>query len=172
MRPAAMAMAGVWLACVVAGASPALAEDAWDEEKLWVEDPVTLPKAPRSEALVEVDIGATASHRAFVDADSLSVGADRVVRYTLVTRMQGGATNVGYEGLRCATRERRLYATGRADGSWHLVRGGRWTPLPKVAGNSPYVALAADIFCPRGLAVESPRRALEALRAGGRPTHY
>lgn len=148
--------------------SLALAQDDAGDDKPWQEDSVALPAPFRAEALVELALDANAANRVFVDPLSVSVGTDRVVRYTLVTRTQGGATNIAYEGLRCSARTRRIYAIGRADGTWQTARDSRWTDLPRGGRYSPYGVLARDYFCPDGVAVQNAETAVRVLHSGGR----
>lgn len=147
------------------------ADDDW-QDKPWQEDVVTLPAPFQAEALVELVLDAAAANRVFVDPHSISIGADRVVRYTLVTRTAGGATNIAYEGIRCLTRELRTYAIGRPDGSWRMNPAGRWTDLPRGGRYSPYGVLTRDYFCPDGIAVQNTDTAVRVLRAGGRRPAY
>ncbi len=104
------------------------------EEKPWREIEASLPAYPRPENLVAFEVSAATRNRHFLDAASLSVGEDGVVRYTVVVRTAGGAENVSFEGMRCDTGERKLYAFGRATGSgggeWVRNRFARWEPIP------------------------------------------
>jgi len=65
-----------------------------------------------------------------VDRNSIAVGSDDVVRYTLVSTSRGGARNVSFEGLRCEPRQKKLYAFGRPDGGWSRSRNNRWLAQP------------------------------------------
>lgn len=104
------------------------------EEKPWREIEANLPAYPRPENLVAFEVSAATRHRHFLDTASLSVGEDGVVRYTVVIRTAGGAENVSFEGMRCDTGERKLYAFGRPTGSgggeWLRNRHARWEPIP------------------------------------------
>lgn len=83
----------------------------YEEEKIWVEQEAKLPDFPKTHNLIEFDAGAATRNRHYVDGSTLSVGEDGVVRYAVVVRTSGGATNVNYEGIRCSAKERKLYAT-------------------------------------------------------------
>ncbi|MCW5605336.1 MAG: hypothetical protein KIT18_12415, partial [Burkholderiales bacterium] len=77
----------------------------WDydfdqEKKPWAEIVTQIPAYPKSENLLPFDAGSATSHRFFIDAASISVGEDGVIRYTLMIRTAGGATNVSFEGIR------------------------------------------------------------------------
>ncbi len=106
-------------------------------------------------------VSAASSNRFFVDASSLSVGDDGVVRYVLVVQTQGGAENITYEGIRCTTAERRIYAMARPDGSWASARRSAWEVIEDNSYNRPRAALAFDHFCD---GPAPPRSREEALR--------
>lgn len=134
----------------------------------WQEEAVALPAAPAEASLRTFFVSAASPNRFFVDEASLSVGTDGVVRYVLVVRTPGGAENVTFEGIRCATGERRIYAIGRADGQWTSARGSQWEPIGDNAYNSPRAALASQHFCDGRIAPRSREAALRGLREGMR----
>jgi hypothetical protein len=70
-----------------------------------------------------------------------------VVRYVLVVRSPRGAENVTFEGIRCASGERRLYAIGQGDGTWVASRNVAWEPISFNTYNRPQAALAKEYFC-------------------------
>lgn len=122
-------------------------EDFDDQEKPWQEIAVQLPAPPAQENLLPFSVSATATQSFAIDAKSVSVGADGVVRYTLVATSQAGAKNVSYEGIRCATYERKLYAFGQPDGSWSRSRRDQWERINTNASNRQHAALFKDYFC-------------------------
>jgi len=85
-----------------------------------------------------------------IDAPSVSVTPDGVVRFTLVITSTEGARNVSHEGIRCKTGERKLYATGGADGNWSASRNDAWSQIRDVGANRQYAALYKDYFCEFG----------------------
>jgi len=138
-------------------------------KKPWREIESMLPPYPRPEHLVPFDGGGASQHRFFIDARSLSVGEDRVFRYTLLVRTAGGATNVSFEGMRCETREQKYYALGRADGSWVRARKPQWRRLETQSINRHYYVLYADVFCFGKVPVQTTREALQRLKYGPTP---
>lgn len=137
------------------------------EEKPWVEIAVQLPPFPQDDNLVPFKVGAVSDTQFKIDSESLSVGADAVIRYTLIVVSSAGAENISYEGMRCTTGERRFYAFGRSDGTWSKARNTRWT---KIQGslNNHHVELFVNYFCNMGApTIASPDDALRALRNGG-----
>jgi len=157
-----------------ATAAPAQVKSDWEreyEERLKnAEEQAVPPPALDRKRLVELQLTLAATpteFRYYVDAGSLSVGADRIVRYVLVARSPGATDNVTFEGVRCASGEYRVYAVGRPDGSW----GGRpseWRPIKRDARLAQN-ALARRYFCPSRRAVETAQEGVHALRAGGHP---
>jgi hypothetical protein len=122
-------------------------EDYDDESKPWQEIAVQLPPAPKNEDLLPFYVSPTATQKFFVDAKSISVGSDNVVRYTLVSISQEGAKNISYEGIRCATFEKKVYAIGQEDGSWVRSRRNQWDGIIRGYANRQHAALAKDYFC-------------------------
>ena len=139
------------------------------ETRQWQEMDVQFPAAPRDETLQPFFVSAANENRFFVDLATLSVGADGVVRYVMVVLTPAGARNVTYEGMRCETKERRIYASGRRDGAWSKARNGDWLRIQEGTVGRQYAALFLDYFCPVGSIIRSAAEAAEALRRGERP---
>jgi hypothetical protein len=140
--------------------------DFENDTKAWREVAAQIPAYPKPEDLVRVPTGTATSHQFFVDARSLALGEDGVMRYTVVTRTGGGATNVTFEGIRCETRERKVYALGRSDGSWVRARNADWQRI-LLRDLTPYThTLYHQFFCNERTRPTSVRIALDALRQG------
>lgn len=139
-----------------------------DEAKPWVEIEAQLPAYPRDGNLIAFD-GGPAGHRFQIDAPSLSVGADGVVRYTLVVRAAGGAMNVTFEGIRCATREQKLYAVGRPDGRWVRAREPAWRRIENREFNRHHAVLYSEFFCPERGSMTSVARIVATLKREAAP---
>ncbi|GAB3539678.1 CNP1-like family protein [Noviherbaspirillum agri] len=116
-------------------------------EQPWKEVALELPAAPKQEDLLPFYVSATATQSFAIDARSVSAGSDGVIRYTLVSTSDAGAKNVSYEGIRCETFERKLYAFGQPDGSWTRARRDEWQRISHNAANRQHAALAKDFFC-------------------------
>ena len=134
-----------------------------DADPDWKEGEVEMPAPPQAAGLRAFDIGSTSPNAFFVDEQSVTVGEDRVVRYTLVVRTPGGAENVTFEGIRCATGERRIYASGRKDGTWTPMKSSEWQPISVNNYNRPRAALAYDYFCDGPAAPRDRKHALQLL---------
>ena len=141
----------------------------FDEEAPWVELQATLPPYPKEENLLPFYVSAATDNRFFVDGTSINVGADGVVRYVLVVRSATGASNVSFEGIRCATREKKVYAFGRADGTWVKARVSTWEPISYQDRNRQHHVLHQDFFCPDKLPVASSEAAVAALKGAIKP---
>jgi hypothetical protein len=140
-----------------------------NEDRLKQAEEEVVPPPPYDEArLIELELGLAAQtdFRHYVDPASVSVGADRIVRYVVVGRSASGAQNVRFEGIRCPA-EYRVYAVGRPDGGW----GGQpseWRAVPKDARLAEN-ALSRRYFCPLRQAIGTAEEGVKALRAGGHP---
>lgn len=141
----------------------------YEEEKAWVEAQAEFPAFPKEQNLIGFQVSAASPNAFFVDAGSISPGSDGVVRFTLVVVSASGATNVSYEGIRCETRQHRLYATGRSDGTWVKARSSRWRDITGALTNRQHAALAREYFCPGGLPIRSGDEGASALRRGRHP---
>ncbi|MCL4472109.1 MAG: CNP1-like family protein [Sulfuricella sp.] len=141
----------------------------FEEERSWTEIEAKLPPYPKEENLLPLFVSAASDNKFFVDAVSISVGEDGVARYTMIVKSPAGADNVSFEGIRCATREKKLYAFGRKEGSWSRARVSRWEPIRYQDINRHHHVLYDDFFCPNGIIVKSAQDAVDALRRGFRP---
>lgn len=137
-----------------------------EEVERFTEGKVEFPAAPRDRDLLRFDPGKPTSMRFYVDAASISVGQDGVVRYTLVIAGDGTARNVTYEGFRCNVDERKVYAYGREDGSWSPAHDPRWT---STGSDLPRKTLARDFLCPLGRPVKTAEDGVNALEQGIHP---
>lgn len=149
---------------------PAAGFDSEYEEKRWEEIEAQLPAFPKAESLDPFFVSATTDNKFMVDRDSISVGADGVVRFTLVVLSSSGVQNVSYDGLRCSTGERRLYAFGRSDKTWSKARSNQWVKIQESTLNRHHAALYFEYFCANGNSVRDAEEARVALRSGGHPS--
>ena len=170
VRPAGSAL--IVAAALAASVTPALAQwREWDadfdeDRKPWKEIEARIPSYPRTGDLVPFEAGAASPHRFYVDARSLSVGEDGVVRYTLVVKAAGGATNVTFEGIRCELRQQKYYAVGRADGNWVRARNPQWRSIESQDINRHHGVLYSDFFCSGKQPHRSVREVLQLLKSG------
>lgn len=123
-----------------------------------------LPAAPKAENLLPFYISTTTGQSFAVDAASLTVGKDGIVRYTMVGTSAGGAKNVSYEGIRCMTMEKKLFAFGHADGSWAKARDPQWDAIQTKGANLQHANLATDFLCKNSLSPGHTKQILDDLR--------
>ncbi len=143
-----------------------LGDDEDADKKDFVEREVKLPPLPKDGNLLAFEPSAANANRFFIDADSISIGDDGVVRYTLVVRSPSGAENISYEGIRCETTEQKSYAFGRRDGTWSSVRAPVWRRIQYKDVNRQYGVLYASYFCPDGGPVASVKEATNRFKYG------
>lgn len=156
------------------GPAPDTAKSDWEraqEERDWREADAPLPPPPGSGGLLPFFVSAASDFRFFIDAASLAPGKDGVVRYTLVARSPQGVDNITYEGIRCATAEVKIYAYGRADGSWSL-HPGPWRRIEARSVQRWHNALLTEYLCLQRTPIRSAADGIEALRRGGLPPQW
>jgi hypothetical protein len=150
--------------------SPAMADFEEDyESKGWKELEVQLPDAPKQESLLPFYVSAATNNRFFVDGATLSVGSDGVVRYVLLVLSPEGGRNTTFEGMRCESRERRIYASGRSDGAWSRARKNEWVRIQDLPSKQHHAVLFLEYFCPFGILVRDAAEARKALVQGIHP---
>jgi hypothetical protein len=141
-------------------------KDEFESDKPWVEQLAQLPAYPDAKNLLAFDVGSVTSNQYQVDTTSIKIGEDGVIRFSLVIKSSAGVANVSYEGIRCATNERKLYALGRDDKTWIQPRVSEWQQLDFVRQFYAQRELAKNIFCPYQQIVSSTEDAIQALKAG------
>ncbi len=139
------------------------------EKKPWTEIEPQLPAFPEKENLIPFTVGHRTDMRYLIDGNSISVGSDGVLRYTMVVVSPSGAQSISYEGMRCDPGERRLYAFGRSDQTWSKARSNNWVKM-RGSLNDPRIELFVNYFCAIGLTeITTPEAARRALRERGKP---
>jgi hypothetical protein len=163
---------GRLLACcmllpAVAGAQPRPDREEEAGTRNWVEREAKFPPFPKTENLIAFDVSGASSNRFYIDPQSITVGSDGVVRYTIVIKGSGGGENVSYEGIRCETREQKAYAFGRRDGTWSNARSSEWRYIEYKDINRQHGVLFADYLCVnRRRPVKSPADAINRFKYG------
>ena len=168
----------VWTLLQVAMPASAQWKD-WDydldqEKKPWEELQAQLPPYPKNENLLKFDAGSNTSNSYFVDATSVSVGEDHVVRYTLVVKTSGGATNVSFEGIHCDKGRLRVYAFGHTNSQWSRARDTSWRPIVYREVNGHHNVLYREYMCTRSRNSEplAVKQIVATLKSGPRPAGY
>ena len=143
-------------------------EESEEGKKAWEEEKIKPPAAPDMGKLIPFEVSVSNDNRFLVDPASISIGKDGVVRFTVVIESSGART-INYEGLRCNTRERRLYAFGQADGSWIESKGSSWILMHKQQHkmiNAYPAVLADEYFCVDREPPKDPAEAIQRLKLG------
>ncbi|GAB3627231.1 hypothetical protein PTE30175_04599 [Pandoraea terrae] len=135
-----------------------------EQAKKFTESAFTLPAAPQDADLVSYPTSANATLNYAIDAKSISVTPEGVVRYVSVIRSNQGARNVTFEGVRCETFEYRLYATGRPDGKWAPARVSEWQPIRPYGPTGYQGVLYRDYFCRDKGPLGSPKVIIQGLK--------
>jgi hypothetical protein len=137
---------------LLAGAAAAEEEEGWrndyvTEAPAWKEQEAKLPAWPDPGRLLEVTVNrANFPFRVYIDPDSVSIGDDRVLRYTVVVVSTSGARNISYEGIRCSKRSYRRYAYGAGD-EWASLAAEPWRPLLEGGMDGYRYVLYRDYLC-------------------------
>ena len=114
----------------------------------WKEDALVMPSYPLANDLIEVELSLPEfPFTLFIDSKSLSVGKDRVVRYTAVLRSRNGVENVSYEGILCRHSKVQRYAYG-SGGQFRPVRNRDWRFIRKDGQDRFRTELVGSYFCP------------------------
>lgn len=137
-------------------------DDDYDEslDEKWQEGKVTIPPLPNDDDLIPIAIDTNKTrYQHFIDKKSLNIGEDGVIRYSIVLKSTGGVSNVFYEGIRCATKEYRTYATASGN-KFHPMKQSKW----KRINHSHYyrLDLYQNYLCDR--MSESPFKKEEIIR--------
>jgi len=126
-----------------------------EEPPEWSEAKTKLPAYPKDRNLVSVEVanGATAGYRFLIDTVSLELGADNVVRYTVVIESPTGTRNVMFEGIHCdagllkGSTEYKTYAYGSGEGTFRRARAPKWKPIRRAGVMGFRAGLESQYFC-------------------------
>jgi len=174
-------------ACVAAGVLPAgcsstkssTASDAsksdgpksdfqylFDRPSTWTEKKVdTLPAMPQPGDLLPFTVSQNTPLQFALDAKSLTVDSDGVIRYTVVITSPSVARNVNYEGIRCEDYSWKLYAGLNADhDGWDRTVENDWSRIENGDLNAYHAALYQDYFCTSKLPVGKADAILNNIR--------
>lgn len=137
-----------------------------DRDATFVEQKVdTLPPLPRSENLLPFDVSRQSPLTYAIDAPSVSIGTDHVIRYTVVATSPSGARNVRYEGIRCDGYVWRLYAAANEDGDgWNRNATTDWSRIVRSDLNAYHAVLYHQYLCRDKGAVGSAKDIVHSLR--------
>jgi hypothetical protein len=137
-----------------------------EEKKTWKELQAQIPPYPQPGNLVPLEVSRALGHSYYVDTTSISRGEDGVMRYTAIVKAAGGASNVSFEGMRCETREYKVYALGRSDGTWVRARDPKWQRVVYKEATPHHSMLFRDYLCPFRFSLPAPKDVASAIKRG------
>jgi hypothetical protein len=130
----------------------------------WKELEAPPPPPLRTNGLLPIEVqGATLQFG--VDPASITIGADRVVRYVVVAKSSSGTVNGMYEGIRCDTGEVKVYARHNPSSGWVPSRDSEWQNIFRIANSRHSLAIARSGACMDGAPNVSPTQIAIELRA-------
>jgi hypothetical protein len=137
-----------------------------DRKGTWTENKVdTLPPLPKDSDLLPFVVSQNTPLTFAVDKNSISVGDDGVVRYTVVATSTSGARNVNYEGIRCDTYEWRRYASFDDAGTgWDRGSAFEFRRIENGELNAYQAALYQDYFCASKLPVGTAKQIVSNIQ--------
>jgi len=114
------------------------------------------PPYPVEANLIQFTLYNVTRNRYYVDGSSLTVGADKVIRFVLVIRSPSNASNVSFAGVRCKTREWKDYAYARNDRTWVEYKQAQWRFIQELGYNNFQYTLFDEFFCYGGVRSGGP----------------
>ncbi|SAK48556.1 lipoprotein [Caballeronia arationis] len=137
-----------------------------DRKTEWTENKVeNLPPLPQSSSLLPFTVSQNTPLTFSVDKNSVSVGTDGVVRYTVVVTSPAGARNVNYEGIRCDNYEWRLYASiDDSQSAWDRTVANDFRRIENGELNAYHAALYQDYFCANKLPMGDAKQIVNAIQ--------
>jgi CNP1-like family len=139
-------------------------EDDPNAPRVWTETEGKIPETAPSNELKPFFVSGNTPLTFAIDATSLTVGKDDVIRYVLVITSPSGAKQVNYEGLRCEKYEWRLYATLQGEGKWVKNPNSHWQEIKGNTYNRYHSALVQDAFCENSSPRRNPKEILRLLK--------
>lgn len=145
-KPASKLCAWTAMSLALMTTLPALAQFRLiDPDETWIEAEIPPPPAYSTQKLIKVEGPAASSLKFGVDPATISIGPDYVVRYVIVLQGPAAVTAV-YEGIRCNTGSKRVYARRNGDSDWETVKED-WMPLNQSSATKYAWNMARDGVC-------------------------
>ena len=118
-----------WGACFVGPIAWAQAATNGLDNLDWKEEAAPPPPAFSKDRMIPLEMPRHITLKVGVDPETITVGADGVVRYAVVMVNSTGSVNAVFEGIRCASDEFKIYARAGSSGTWNLVTDPQWKPV-------------------------------------------
>jgi hypothetical protein len=114
------------------------------------------PAYPADADLIEFKPTGRTSNRFYIAGKSLTVGADKIIRFVLVVRSPSNVRNVSFAGVNCKTREWKDYAVARTDRTWVVNEQAQWRYIQELSINNYQYTLFDEFFCYGGVRSGGP----------------
>jgi hypothetical protein len=141
------------------------------EEYVWQEGDSKVPDYPKESDLVAVNgPSAYSNYQYLIDVKTLNVGADDVVRYSIIIRSASGSDNAFYEGLHCSESRVKTYAFGRIDDdgkqAYIMRKRINWKAVRSSGVNGYTENLATSYFCDHNGAILKRHEIIQNIKYG------
>ena len=121
-------------------------------QRSWQEQEVQLPAAPDNSKLIPLKIYKMPHYKYYIDSASVNVSAgDNVARYTVVIEPPSGLRNVFHEGVRCDTREYKIYASSLWGQALNPLSSSQWNKIQENATGVYRYDLFSYFLCENSL---------------------
>lgn len=151
----------------LASAGVAAQNNNFEPPPPWQEQAQRPPANFDLDNLIPVDNPSRSSRLSYgIAPATVTVGPDNVVRYVVIAQSPSGAMNVLYEGVRCDTREVKVYASWRKDSGWRTLDDAQWAAV-RYASSRYAQALANDGFCDVRIVFGTAQSIIARLRGAG-----
>jgi hypothetical protein len=105
------------------------------------------PPYPADADLIPFTLYGRTPNKFYVDGKTLTVGADKIIRFVLVVRSPSNVRNVSFAGVNCKTREWKDYAYARTDRTWVVNQQAQWRYIQELSINNYQYTLFDEFFC-------------------------
>jgi len=138
-----------------------------------VEGDVIIPIFPKSKNLLPVQVEHE-KRKFYIDTKSLSVGKDRIPRYTVVIESPSGVRSVAFEAIRCHDKFYKTYAYGDVKTKkFNVLSNPKWRPISATIGPYRYRVDLVEVFVCNGTVTRRKvRDIVQALKYPPQPDAY
>lgn len=131
----------------------------------WKELEVPPPAKVNADRMVPLEMPRYVTVKVGIDPDTLSIGADGIVRYVMIAATPSGHINAMYEGIWCLKGEVKTYARLGSDGKWDPVPEPQWLALNGNQRSMHALAFARQGACEgRASAARTPQEIIRKLK--------
>ncbi|MFB0826702.1 CNP1-like family protein [Chromobacterium violaceum] len=134
----------------------------FEEEQPWTEQDYALPDYPQAPDWIEVKPDWLQQNRFFVDARTLSVAGDGVVRFVSRVLTPGGVENLSVEGIQCKANQYKAYGFGDSvNHRWIAAMRPQWQAINST---DKLRRELRELMCPSHGAPRDAAQAIASLR--------